>query len=58
MDDMRKIGLKDVYCEKQTEHVINMDKIQNVNVNSGGTCLLFGFERLVVNVIVHLVNLF
>jgi len=41
---MRKIGLKDVYFEKQTEHLINMGTIQNLNVNSGGTCLLLALK--------------
>jgi hypothetical protein len=36
MNDMRKIDLNDVYCEKQTEHVINMGTIQNLNVYSSG----------------------
>jgi hypothetical protein len=48
----------DVHCEKQTEHVISVGTAQNLNVNYGGTCLLFGFKRLVVNVIALLVNLF
>ena len=54
----RKTGLKDVYCEKQIGHLISMGTTQNLNVNSGGTRLLFGFKRSVVNVIVLLVNLF
>jgi hypothetical protein len=53
----RKIGLKDVYCEKQTGHVIFIGKTQNLNFNSGGACLLFGFKRPVVNVIARLINL-
>ena len=31
----RKMGLEDVYCEKQTEHVISTGTTQDLNVNSG-----------------------
>jgi len=43
---MRTVCVKDVYYEKRTEHVISMGTKQNWNVNSGDTCLLFGFKRL------------
>jgi hypothetical protein len=54
----RKIDLKDVYCEKQTGHVISMGTTLNLNVNCSGICLLYGFKRLMVNVIISVVNLF
>jgi hypothetical protein len=46
------------YCEKQIEHVNSMGTKQNLNFNSGGSCLLFDFKRFVVSVIARLVNLF
>jgi hypothetical protein len=50
MTAYRKLGLMDVYFETHTEHIISVGTAQNLNVNSGGTCLLFGFKRLLVYV--------
>jgi hypothetical protein len=41
----------DIYCETHTEHHIYVGTAQNLNVDSGDTCLLFGFKSLLVNVI-------